>query len=39
MAYLQTGTLFYLIMKLTILKRDFDCLGSGDSIDITSKGE
>ena len=35
----QTGTLFYLIMKLTILKRAFECLGSGESIAMTSKGE
>ena len=37
--FFQTETLFSLIMKLTILKHTFECLVSGESIDMTSKGE
>ena len=35
----RTGALLSLIMKPTILKPAFECLGSGESIDMTSKGE
>ena len=39
MADFRTGNLFFLIMKLTMLKHGLECLGSGESIDMTSQEE